>query len=92
MLPASGSSDQPELELINPPSSPVKGDANPNDGVVVETLGSTKDCDRDSIMGVSEEDANQGDDESNLDSDSWENAATSGPESAAGDSCLMLRH
>ena len=36
---ASYSSDYPEPELINLPSSPVKGDANPNDGVVIEASG-----------------------------------------------------
>ena len=84
---ASHSSDQPELKLFNPPSSPVKGNADPDDTLVVEALGSTKDCDRDSAVGISEDDANQDDDESDSDSDSQESTANSSPESATGDDC-----
>ena len=89
VLAATHNSDQPKLELMNPPSSPVKGDTDPNDRAVVEASESTGDYDRDSIVGVIEEDADHGDDESDSDSDSWESTADSSPESAAGDNCLM---
>ena len=72
---ASCSSDQPELELLQPPSSSVKDDTDPDDGLVVEASGSTKDHDRDSAMGFSEDDVDWDDDES-------------GPESTAGDDYL----
>ena len=88
-LEASHNSNQPELELINFPSNPVKGDADSNNGVTVEALGSTGSCDKDSILGVSEEDTNQGDKESDSYSDSRESTADSSPESTAGDDCLI---
>ena len=84
VLEGSHNSDQPELKLINPTSSKVKGDTDPDDRVIVEALGSTGDHGRDYVVGVSEEVANQGDDESDSDSDSQESATDSGPESAAG--------
>ena len=82
-------SNQLELRLLNPPSSPVKGDANPNNGFIVEASGSTKDTDRDFAMGVSEDDTDQGVNESDSDSDSWESTANSSPESATGDNYLL---
>ena len=88
VLAVSHSSDQPKLKCINPPSNLVKGDADFNDGVVVEALESSGDCERDSIVSVSKEDANQVDDESNSDSDSEDSVANFGLESAAGDDCL----
>ena len=51
-------------------------------------LESTRDYDRDSTMDISEDDTNQGANESDTDSDSWESAADFGPESATGDNCL----
>ena len=51
------SSKQPEL--INLPSSPVKAAADPNDRLVLKALGSTIDHDRDSVVKVSGDDADQ---------------------------------
>ena len=42
-----------------------------NDEVAVEALGSTGDYDRDSAMGISENDTEQGGDESDSDCESW---------------------
>ena len=88
-LTANYSSDQPELELINPPYSPVKGDTNPDDGMVVEALGAQEIVIEILLWESVREDTDQGDDESNSDSDSRESAANSSPESAGGDSCLI---
>ena len=74
VLMASHRSNQPELMLFNPHSGPVKGDANPNDGLIMEPLGSTGDPDRESAMSVSEDKAGQRADESNSDSGSGESA------------------
>ena len=84
---ASHSFDLPEPGLIDVPSSPVKGAADPDDGLAVEAMWSTRDCDRDSTMGISKDNANQGSDESDADSNSWECAADSSPDSASGN-CL----
>ena len=84
---ASHSSKCLEPELINLPSSPVKFTTDPNNRLAVEALGSTIDCDRDSVVEDSEDDADQNSNESDSSSDSQENAAVSGPESATGD-CL----
>ena len=72
-------SDQPILELFNPSSSPVKGDAYPSNGLVVEASGSTRDHNRDSVMVISGDKADQSADESDSDSDSWESATNSIP-------------
>ena len=64
---ASHSPDHPELELINPPSDPVKCDTNSNDILVMEDPGRTGDSD--SIMGVSKDDADQSNAKSNSESD-----------------------
>ena len=67
----SHSFDLPEPKLTDLPSSPVKGATDPDYGLAVEAFGSTGDCDRDSIVGVSKSDTNQGCDESDSDSDFW---------------------
>ena len=72
--------------LISP--HPVKGDADPNSRVTAEVSGNTGDHDRDSAIGASGENTDQGDNESNPDSDSWKSTADSGPESVTGD-CLL---
>ena len=41
-------------QALQPPSSPVKGDTDPNNGLVVEASGSTRDHDRNSTMGISQ--------------------------------------
>ena len=84
---ASHSFDLPETKLVNLPSSPVKGGANPEGGLAVEALGSTRYHGRDSAIGVSKDNANLGGDESDSDSDSQESTANSSPESATED-CL----
>ena len=84
-LVASHSSEQPEPELINLPSSPVKVATDSDDRLAAEASGSTTVCDRDSVVEVSGDDANQSGDESDSSSDSLESAADSGPESATGD-------
>ena len=58
-LAASLSPKQPEPDPINLPSSPVKAAVNPNDRLAVEASGSTIDHDRDSLVGVSGDDADQ---------------------------------
>ena len=60
MLATSHSFDLPEPRPINPPSSPAKGAANPNNGMTMEALGSMRGCGRDSGIGISKDDANQG--------------------------------
>ena len=87
-LATSHSFNLPEPKLINLPSSPAKGTANPDDGVAVEASGSTGDCDRDSAVEVSKDDVDEGGDGSDSGSDSWESTADSGPDSAMGN-CLM---
>ena len=87
---ASHSSEQPEPELVYFPYSPVKAAADPNDRLAAEALGSTIDCDRDSMVEVSRHDADQSDDESDSSSDMQESAADPGPKSATGD-CLIPR-
>ena len=79
---ASQSPDQIELELINLPSNPAKGDANSNDILVEEDPESPGD--RDSIISESKDDANQGDDKSN----SQVRVADSGHGPVFGDDCL----
>ena len=81
---ASHNSDQLMLELFNPPSSQVKGDAYPSDVLDVEA----RDHNTDSVMVVSGDNADQGADNSDSYSDSWESATDSSPDSATGDSCL----
>ena len=49
---ASHSSKPPEPELINLPSSSVKAATDSNNWLTVEALGSTIDCDRDSVVEV----------------------------------------
>ena len=83
----SHSSEQPEPKLVNFPSSSVKAVTDPNDGLAAEDLGSTVDHDRDSVVEVSGDDADQSGDESDSSSDSQESAADLGPNSATGD-CL----
>ena len=78
----------PEPEVINLPSSPFKGDADPDHGMVVEALGSTGDHDRDSTRDISEDEADQGIEESDLDSESWLSATNCDQGSVTGD-CLM---
>ena len=73
----------PKPGAVNPPSSPGKCNTD-SDDVVVEDSRSMGDWDRDSVMGVNENDANQGDDESNSESDLWESITDSGPESVTG--------
>ena len=80
----SPSSDHPEPELIILPSNPVKGDADPNQGVVAETLGSTGDHDRDSTGDISEDETDHGIEESDSDGESQASVANSDPESATG--------
>ena len=83
-----GSQPQPkqlEPELINLPSSPVKAATDPDDRLAAEALRSTTDCDRDSMVEVSGDDANQSGNESDSSSDSPESAADFGSKSATGD-------
>ena len=54
---ASHSSKQLEPEVVNLPSSPVKAAADPSDSAAMEASGSTIDCDRDSVVEVSRDDA-----------------------------------
>ena len=68
-------------------SSPAKDDAIPKDGVAAEALGSTGDHDRDSTVGISENDTDQSGDESESDCESWESISDSNLESTTGD-CL----
>ena len=82
-LAASHSPNQPRPEPINP-TSPAKANA-----VAVEDSGCTGDWDRDSVMGASEDEADQNDDEPNSETDSWESATNSSPKSATRDDCLM---
>ena len=70
MYVASHSPDQPAFKFINPPSGPTEDDANSNDVVLVEDSGSLGDQDRDSIMGMSEDEAIQDNDEPESESDS----------------------
>ena len=86
-LASSHSSNQPALEPIKPLSSPAKSDAVPEDGMAVDALGSTGGPDRDSAVGISENDTDHSDDESESDWESWESVADSNLESATGD-CL----
>ena len=72
---ATHSFDLPEPELTNVPSSPVRDTGDPNDGLAVEASGSTADCDRDSIDGVSKGNTKHGCDES--DSESTANSGLS---------------
>ena len=60
---------------------------------MVEVFGSTVDCDRDSAVEISGDDADHSGDESDSSSDSWESAADSGPESTNVDclACLTPR-
>ena len=76
-LVASHSPKQLEPEFVNLPSSPVKAAVDPNDRLSVEALGSTIDHDRDSVVEITEDDANQSGDESDSSSDSQESAADS---------------
>ena len=85
---ASHSFDLPEPKLTDLPSSPFKGATDPNDGVTVEALGSTGDCNIDSTVEVSGDNADQGGDEADSGSDSWESAVDSGPKSATRN-CLI---
>ena len=89
MSAASHSPNQPELEFINPPSSPAKGNADSDEMVFVEDSGNTGDQDRDPIVGVSEDDTIQDNDESNSESDLHESITDSSPKSATGDDFLM---
>ena len=84
---ASHSLDQPELKLLNLHSSQAKGNTDSDDDVIVEDSRSMGDQDRDSILGVSEDDTNQDDDKSNSESDSWESIIDSGPKSVTGEDC-----
>ena len=86
-LVVSHSPRQLEPELINFPSSPVKKATDPNDRFAAEAFGSTIDCDRDSAVEVSWDDADQSGKESDSSSGLQESVADSGPESATGD-CL----
>ena len=54
----------------------------------MEDSGSMEDWDSNSIICVSEDMADQDDDESHSESDSWESITDSGPESVTGDNCL----
>ena len=60
----------------------------PNDRLAAEAWVSTIDHDRDSVVEVSRDDADQSGDESDSSSNSLESVANSGPKSATGD-CLM---
>ena len=84
---ASHSSKQPEPELTNLSSSPVKAATDPIDRMVAEASGIIIDHDRDSVVEVSRDDADQSSDESDSGSDSLESATDSGPKSATGN-CL----
>ena len=88
VLAASHSPDQPVFELMNPLSGQTKGNANSDDIVVVEDPGSTWDLDRDSLVGVSEDEGMQDEDESDSASHSWESITNSCPESAVGHDSL----
>ena len=83
---ASHNPNQPAFELNNPTYGPAKGDS--SDVVDVEYPGSMGDQDRDSVVGVSEEDVIQDNDKSDSESNSQESITNSGPESAMGDDCL----
>ena len=65
-------SQSSEAEPIDLPSSPVKDDANPDDRVTVEASGNTGYHDRNSDVGVSEDDIIQGGNESISGDDLWE--------------------
>ena len=82
---ASHGSEQLEPEIINLPSSPAKVETDPNDRLAAEAAGSTIDCDRDSVVEASRDDADQSGDESDSTSDLLGSAADSGPKSATGD-------
>ena len=86
-LVASHSPKQPWPELVNLPSSPVKVATNPNDRLATEALGSTTDSDRDSVVEVSRDDADQSGNKSHSSSDLLKSAADSNPESTTRD-CL----
>ena len=81
-LVASHSPKQLEPKVINLPSNPVKAATSLSDRLAVEALVSTRDHDRDSVVEVSGDDANQSGDESNSSSDLLESAADSGPKTA----------
>ena len=81
------SSDHPEPELIDLPSSPAKCAAYPNDGVAIEALKSTGDHDKDNVRDISEDKANQGIEKPKSGSKSQTSTADSNQESVTGD-CL----
>ena len=58
-LVASHNPEQLEPEPINLPSSPVKAATDSNDRLAAEASGSTIDCDRDSVVEGSRDDADQ---------------------------------
>ena len=69
-LVVSHSSEQPQPELINLPSSVAKVVTDPDGRLTVEASGSTIGHDRDSVVGVNKDNADQDDDESDSASDS----------------------
>ena len=85
---ASYSPKQLEPEPVNLPSSLVKAAADSDDRLAMEAAGSTIDCDRDSLVEVSKDDADQSGNETDSSSDLQESAADSGLKSATRD-CLM---
>ena len=85
---ASHSPKQQEPELVNLPSNPVKVATDPDDRLAVEASGNTIDHDRDSVVEVHRDDANQSGDKSDSSGDLLESVAYSGPKSATRD-CLI---
>ena len=86
-LAASHSPDQPKFELSNPPLIQPRATLT-DDFVVVEDFWSMRYWDRDSIVDVNEDNANQDGDKCDSQSDSWEGIADSSPELVTGDNCL----